>query len=52
MSKVVELNVKGKPMKDKHSRVMLHEEIQEEGHANMKWLEQNRLTKNSMKKLG
>ena len=48
MSKVVELNVKGKPIKDKHSRVMLHEKIREKGRANMKWLEQNRLTENSM----
>jgi len=48
MSKVVELNVKGKPIKDKHSRVMLHEKIREKGRANMKWLEENRLTKNSM----
>jgi hypothetical protein len=44
MSKVIQLNRKGQPMKDRHSNIQYVSEIREEGRANFEWLQKNKLT--------
>jgi hypothetical protein len=47
MSKVIQLNKKGQPMKDRHSNILYVSEIREEGRANLEWLQKNKLTASS-----
>lgn len=43
MSKVVQLNRKEEPMKDRHSNIKYISEICEEGRANLEWLQKTNL---------